>query len=147
LHRIALIAVWAACHPAHQQALEDLARLEDAMQGYESWGQHAEWTGVVESLDGTHGSHVQIWFDDAFLATLNAADGGEMPVGAVAVKQGYGDSEGLDEKKRLAHQRQSDGSLFFAVWDESGEVEDFGRPETCTDCHALGQDEVMALTW
>jgi len=145
-HAAFVVAFLGGCDPDAKQAREDLARLEADMQGYVSWGQHADWTGIVESTDGTHGSHVQIWFDDAFLGALAEGGGAAMPEGAVAVKQGYHDAAGDDLGKLLAHQRQSDGHLFYAVWDD-GELENYGRPDACTDCHALGQDEVMAVTW
>ena len=147
MNRLLVFLLLAACNPEKKENLEKLEALEAAIAGFESWDQLPDWQGVQPSLDGTHGETVQIWVDDAFLETVTAATSGEMPVGAIAVKVGYKDEEGTEFNQRVAHQRQADGTLFFARWDEDDVADQFGRPDLCVDCHRLGQDEIMAVEW
>jgi hypothetical protein len=132
---------------ADEAALEKLAELEDAIEGYESFPQVPEWTGPQPSLDDTHGAYVQIWFTPDFVDVVEDMDGGALPEGSIAVKEGYTDEEADTLTGLFAHVRQEDGTLFYAAWTPEGEATDFGRPDACVDCHVLGQDEVMAITW
>ena len=129
------------------------AELWSDMDGYASWWQDAEWTGIQPSDDGTHGDYVQIWFNTAVADTLGAAAGGDMPDGAILVKEGYDDEAGatvagLTAMRKIAGYAPDGGDWFWAKFDPAtGEVLKAGEDDSCSGCHLAGQDYVRFQTW
>ncbi len=129
---------------AETQALLDAA--ETATAGYESWGQLEDWTGIQPS-DSVHGDYVQIWLNDAAYKTIEAAAGGDMPDGAILIKQGYSDADGAEKGNLTMMQKVEGYGWFWASWSSSGDVLLAGQPSDCTGCHESGQDSVRVTTW
>lgn len=125
---------------------DTLAELDAELEGYESWGQLADWEGVVPSDDGTHGSHVEIWLNDAAMDTIDAAAGDDMPDGAILAKQGYNDADGTD-LGNLTVMYKTGGEWFWASWAADGSLNMAGDLSGCTGCHSSGQDMVRVTTW
>lgn len=120
--------------------------------GYDGWNQTAEWTGVQESADGTHGSHVQIWLNDDAYDVIAAGAGGELPDGSILVKEGYSDSSGatvnaVTVMKKIAGYDAEHGDWFWVNYDLDGSVNLYGQVSGCYGCHSSGQDFVLFTTW
>ena len=133
---------------------EDAAAVDvwDEIQGYEEWEQHADWTGIVASEDGTHGDYVSIWMNDIAASAINAGDGGEMPEGAILVKEGYLDAEGTEFKGLTVMKKEAgwgDSGWFWAKYDPENPdpAQLAGEVSACSGCHAGGQDSVLFATW
>ena len=125
-----------------------LADLTAAMDGYETWNQSANWQGIQPSVPGNHEApYAQIWWNQAAYDTLVAAEGGDMPVGAVSAKVNYQDEEGTSPTYLFGMQKTDDG-WFFALYEADGSdvvlysFED--GVSNCYNCHLEGQDFVMA---
>ncbi len=114
--------------------------------GYEGWDQLPGYEGVIES-SSVHGSHVQIWVNEAALGAVEAADGGDMPEGAMLVKQGYDDAEGTDLGNLTAMYKDADFGWFWYSESPDGEVLEAGDASACSGCHSAGQDMVLVTTW
>ena len=124
-----------------------LDETEAALEGYEDWDQLADWTGIQAS-ESVHGDYAQIWLSADAIATIDAAAGEDMPVGALIAKQAYNDAEGTDERNlTVMHKVDADYGWFWASWTAEGDLADAGQPSSCTGCHASGQDSVMITTW
>ncbi len=128
------------------------ASLWTEIADHASWEQVSGWEGIQPSTDGTHGDYVQIWVNPDAAATLAAAAGGEMPDGAVIVKEGYADGAGasvnaVTAMKKIAGYAPDAGDWFWAAYDTEGNVMTAGQSSSCVDCHALGQDYVRFTTW
>lgn len=134
------------------------AALADALwvgiQGYDAWPQQSPWTGIQPSEDGTHGTHVQIWVNDTADATITAAAGGDMPDGAILVKEGYTDDAGsslqaITVMQKVSGYDSAHGDWFYARYTEDGTVTHAGQGaiDLCVGCHAPGQDSSRAFTW
>jgi hypothetical protein len=122
------------------------------LDGYDTWEQHADWTGIVASSDGTHGDYVSIWMNDTAAATIHAEGGGDMPEGSIIVKEGYNDEAGADIKGvtvMLKEEGWGDDGWFWAKYDTdgSGGVQLAGAVSACAGCHAGGQDGVLFTSW
>lgn len=117
------------------------------ISGYESWNQHADWTGVQASDDGTHGSHVQIWYNGDAAASFEAG-GDEMAEGSVLVKEGYSDSDGATVNA-VTVMKKDGGDWFWARYDASGDVSVAGASAegSCAGCHAAGKDGIRFISW
>lgn len=121
--------------------------------GYESWSQLDPWVGIVASTD-VHGDYVQIWANGAAADTITAAAGGDMPDGAITVKEGYSDESGssvnaITVMKKVAGYDAANGDWFYARYDATGTVTAAGQAAIagCAGCHASGQDSVRSWTW
>jgi hypothetical protein len=122
------------------------------LEGYSDWAQHTDWTGVVASEDGTHGAFVSIWMNDIAATAIAAADGADMPQGAIIVKEGYSDAAGAELGGITVMLKESgwgDDGWFWAKYptDMSGTANLAGSPSGCTGCHTSGQDSVRFTTW
>ena len=128
------------------QALVD--EMDAAASGYETWDQTATWTGVVATPGGTHGESVQIWWNTEAYDTVQAQSGGDMPEGALIVKEGYNDDAGSD-LKAVTYMWKKDGDWFWVGKAASGTVASAGYGiSECADCHAAStNDWVFAETW
>lgn len=120
--------------------------LEAEMAGFESWSQTAEWTGVQPS-EAVHGDFVQIWWNDVAFDALTAGGGGEMPDGAVIVKEGYDDDDGATVRATTAMWKVEGYGWFWGQWDADGALGEHRQPGLCTGCHSPGQDMVLSATW
>lgn len=114
--------------------------------GYEDWGQVAEAEGIVESAS-VHGSHVQIWFNDDALGTIDAAGGEDLPAGSMIVKQGYNDADGTDLGDLTVMYKDAAFGWFWYSETADGEVKEAGAVDMCSNCHAGGQDMVLVTSW
>lgn len=129
------------------------ADLWAAIDGYQSWNQTADWTGIQPSADGTHGPYVQIWINSTANDTVVSAAGGDMADGAILVKEGYSDEtgatvSGLTVMQKIAGYNDAGGDWFWAKFTaDSGAVETAGIVSGCEGCHAAGQDYVRFETW
>lgn len=133
----------------------DLATAQDIwtdIAGYSDWSQTADWTGVVESADGTHGPYVQIWLNDAAYDTITGGGGGDMPDGAIIVKEGYSDASGsavnaVTVMKKISGFDPDHGDWFWVNYSDDGTINVYGSASGCYDCHSSGQDYVRFTTW
>lgn len=114
--------------------------------GYEGWGQLADFEGIVES-ESVHGSHVQMWFNDDALGTIEAAAGEDLPAGSMIVKQGYNDADGTDLGNLTVMYKDADFGWFWYSESADGEVLEAGDVDMCSGCHSAGQDMVLVTTW
>jgi hypothetical protein len=114
--------------------------------GYEDWGQLAEAEGVIESAS-VHGSHVQIWLNGDALDTIEAAEGADLPAGAMIVKQGYNDADGTDLGDLTVMYKDADFGWFWYSEGADGEVKEAGDVAMCSNCHSGGQDMVLVTSW
>ena len=67
----------------------------DEIQGYKSWDQNPEFTGIQLTNGSPHGEYVQIWINGAvseFFEDTSASD--LLPDGSLIVKEGYSDENG-----------------------------------------------------
>lgn len=129
---------------------EDTATAEalwTEIAGYDGWNQDAAWVGVQESEDETHGSHVQIWFNDA-AADSFAAAGSEMDEGSVLVKEGY-DSASESDLNGVTVMKKSGGDWFWAKYGADGSISTAGEAAagSCGGCHASGKDSIRFISW
>jgi hypothetical protein len=123
------------------------------ISGYDSWEQLAPWTGIQPSTD-VHGDYVQIWANTTAAATVQAAAGGDMPDGAITVKEGYSDEAGtsitaITVMKKISGYDSANGDWFYARYTADGTLTAAGESAagSCAGCHAAGQDSVRAWEW
>lgn len=128
--------------------------LWSSISGYDGWAQAGDWQGIQPSDDGTHGTHVQIWVNSSTEYTLDEAAGGDMPDGAILVKEGYSDASGstvnaITVMQKISGYDPDNGDWFYARYSASGEVTMAGQSAIalCEGCHAVGQDSLRAYTW
>jgi hypothetical protein len=135
----------AAAFDAETQALVD--ELHAASAGYDSWSQSANYPGVTATPGGVHGESVQIWWNTEAYETVAAAAGGDMPEGALIVKEGYSDDAGAT-LNTVTYMWKKDGDWFWMRDTSGGATTTAGYGiADCADCHAAGQDSVRAETW
>ncbi len=120
--------------------------LEEALEGYHAWPQTDFWTGVQEGA-GIHGPWVQIWWNQVAFDTIQGQGGGDMPVGAIAVKDAYRNPGDTEVTAYVAMWKTEDYGWFFARWTPDGTVTHEGKPEFCMGCHSAGQDWVLGEPW
>jgi hypothetical protein len=126
--------------------------LWQSLEGYADWAQHSDWTGIQASDDGTHGAFVSIWMNDLAAGALAAADGADMPEGAIFVKEGYQDADGAEIKGLTVMLKEAgwgDDGWFWAKYptDGSGVATVAGDASSCSSCHSSGQDSVRFTSW
>ena len=110
---------------------------------YRQW-QRAPGYERRRSSDAPHGGAVDIYINDVVAEALAAGEPlSEWPVGAMIVKDGF---DGSDLELVAAMDKREDG-WFWAEWDDEGDADYSGRPDTCTDCHRSGDDHVRAFVF
>ena len=115
------------------------AELWEAISGYSLWAQHPDFQGIQESVDGTHGAYVQVWYDSSAEEAILA--GTEIPDGGILVKQGYADAEGselgnLTVMWKVEGYDPDNADWFWARYTpDTGEVTLAGAVSACSDCH------------
>jgi len=129
---------------------EELGELDGLIDGFESWEQPVP--GITESGNG-HPAYVENWANTAAVDTINAGGGGDMPDGAVLVKQGYNDEAGTDEGN-LTVMWKTGGDWFWAAYKPDGSVQVAGYTADvqgpCVGCHESNggqQDLVITYDW
>jgi hypothetical protein len=118
--------------------------LQSAMQGYSAWDQIAPWVGVQESGEA-HGAFVQIWWNTQAVEAIEAGGSGAMPFGSLIVKEGYGSDDPADLAATTVMWKVEDYGWFWARFNAAGEATVSGRPDACVNCHAGGDDSMLAV--
>ena len=115
--------------------------------GYENWNQHEDWVGVHLSEDGTHGTHVQIWFNGAAADSL-AAGGDGMEDGSILVKEGYS-SDDSGDLNAITVMKKDAGGWLWARYDNTGDATMAGdvAASFCEGCHAVGKDNIRFVAY
>ncbi len=128
----------------------EVEELRGLIEGYDSWPQPV--AGIAASSAG-HGAFVENWLNDTANATVAAQAGGDMPDGAILIKQGYSDEAGTD-KANLTVMWKTGGDWFWVAFKPDGSVAtegftaDMGAP--CVSCHEADegqQDLVVTYDW
>ncbi len=117
------------------------------INGYPAWNQSIEWSGIKQSLDGTHGNFVQIWFNNLADSSFRDSTTSELSEGSIIVKEGYATSDGSGSKtitlmKKTHDYNPNHGDWFWASYSESGSINSAGRLNNCISCHISGVDYV-----
>ena len=108
---------------------------------------YREWTrapgyATRQPSQAAHGNAVEIFVNDVGAAAIAAGRPlAAWPEGTVIVKDGY-DGAALDIV--AAMEKRKDG-WFWVEWNGTGDSKFSGKPATCIDCHARGQDQVRAF--
>ncbi len=132
---------------SNDELLAIAADLETAVADHSSWGQVASWMGVQPS-DTAHDEFTQVWLNGDALSTIEAGTGEDLPVGSILFKQSYSDAAGSTPTGTTAmYKVDAEYGWFWASWDASGELKQYGQPDMCTGCHTAGQDSVLVTTW
>lgn len=131
-----------ACGRADANDLLDELRDDD----YRSFARAPGWERPRTASSAPHGNYVDIYVDDVI---ADALDEGEpldaWPEGATIVKDGWAAPAG-DELAIIAVMRKRDDGWFFAEYSGSGRVKFAGHDvRVCTNCHAGGDDGVLAF--
>ena len=121
------------------------------INGYESWPQASEWSGVMASIDGTHGSFVQIWINDVAMPSFQDSISSELPFASLLVKEGYSDNNissinNITVMKKIEGYDPDHGDWFWASFSKNGEVNNAGSISSCYNCHASGTDFIRFST-
>jgi len=107
-----------------------LAEVENDLDEYTTWDQAAGLEGVMDDETGFHGPFIQIWYNDAAIASLDTPADGH-----AAVKESYDDDAGATINA-IAAMRYADGyGWFYAEVEPDGEIEESGRDDDCIVCH------------
>jgi len=114
--------------------------------GYSEWSQYENWLGLQPSLDGTHGSHVQIWLNDSALTSIQNQKM-QLSNYSILVKEGYNNSSGasltgITVMKKITGYNTDSGDWFWAKYKTSGTVENAGKISNCISCHSSGDDYI-----
>lgn len=113
------------------------------IEGYSSWDQAEPWAGIQPSSDGTHGAYVQIWLNEAAMASVGLDEAAE---DSILVKEGYDDAEGASPRGNLTVMWKTldvelpETGWYWANFTLEGEVNTSGEPGACTGCHSSGSD-------
>ncbi len=111
-------------------------------ESYRAWDR-APGYPTRRASNAAHGNAVDIFVNDVAASAIAAnAPLTAWPDGTLIVKDGYG--SGGDLKLVAAIEKRKDG-WFWVEWDASGDSSYSGKPSTCIDCHASGQDQVRAF--
>jgi len=122
-----------------------VAELEAAMTGYDTWSQIDPWTGVQPSGEA-HGAYVQIWWNETAKSAIEAGGTAPMPTGSLIVKEGYGSDDDDDLNAVTVMWKVEDYGWFWARFNAAGEATMSGQPDGCVNCHASGDDAMLAVT-
>ncbi len=117
-----------------------LARMKS--EDYRSWARGPGYTERRTS-SAPHGDEVEIFVNDVAAQALQGSGQDKWPVGSIIAKDGYDEGGGLSH---IAAMEKREDGWYWAEWD--GETEESiysGKPATCIDCHATGDDYVRAF--
>jgi hypothetical protein len=139
----ALLASLCACGSGEADP-PTVDELNAAMEGYSAWDQIAPWVGVQESGEA-HGAFVQIWWNPTAAAAIAAGGSAPMPDGSLIVQEGYTTDDPSDLAATTVMWKAADYGWFWARFNASGAVTMSGRPDGCVNCHASGDDSMLAV--
>ncbi len=124
----------------------------DEINGYQSWGQISEFSGIQPS-NNAHGSYVQVWINEIVESFLSdSSSSGQLPNGSLIVKEGYSDSNGSDVSKitimkKIEGYDPNNNDWFWANYNPGGDLGGKnGREASCFNCHASGQDYILSTS-
>ena len=144
---IPTLSLLAACGPSDEQIANDLF---EEVQGWESWTEKEPWTGLQVSSDGTHGTHVQITFNDL---AADAWGDDDLPYGSISVKRGYDGTTEDDARgfitimKKIEGYNPDQGDWFWLRVGTSGTLgSELGESSFCAGCHSVGVDYLRTVT-
>lgn len=109
-------------------------------EGYESW-QRAPGYDQPQPTVRAHGQTALVYVNPTVADAVAGPSLDAWPEGALLVKDSF---EG-DEKKLVAAMEKQGSAWFFAEWTPSGDAKYASEPEVCTNCHAAGNDSVLAV--
>lgn len=141
----ALLAVGSLAACGDDQDPEGAADLLERLRAadYRSW-ERAPGFADRRPSSAPHGDEVEIFVNDVVAGAL--ADGTPLdawPVGSIIAKDGYDEDGSLSLV--AAMEKREDG-WYWAEWDgETDESKYSGKPATCIDCHASGDDYVRGF--
>lgn len=123
--------------PEGASDLLDRMRAED----YQSW-ERAPGYESPQTSNAPHGDEVVIFVNDVVAEALASEESlSAWPKGSLIAKDGTEDGEIV----LISAMEKRDDGWFWAEWDGDGESIYSGKPELCTDCHASGDDFVLAF--
>lgn len=109
-------------------------------ENYRDWARAPGWETARPTLRA-HGETADIFVNESIVQALPGPPLEAWPTGSLIVKLSYtGDTPAL-----VAAVEKRDGPWFWAEWDADGDVKYAGRPDVCLNCHAAGEDFVLAL--
>ena len=116
---------------------------------YKEWNQHQNWTGIQSSSDGTHGSHVQIWFNDSVNVSIEQQQN-LLANNSILVKEGYSSNSesslaAITIMKKIAGYDPENSNWFWAKFNSDGSVDNAGAINNCISRHSLGQDYIRFI--
>ena len=124
----------------------------DEMNGYKSWGQISDFSGI-QSSNSVHGSYVQVWINEIAESFLSdSTSSGQLPNGSLIVKEGYSDSNGSDISKitimkKIEGYDPNNNNWYWANFNPGGDLGGKnGKEAFCYNCHASGQDYLLSTT-
>ena len=90
--KILLFVLLLSCSEKEMTLDEEIAvGVWDEINGYESWTQPGNFSGIQES-NSVHGNYVQIWLNEISSEFLHDTTAGEiMPSGSIIIKETYSD--------------------------------------------------------
>ena len=126
----------------------------DEIQGYESWNQTSDFTGIQMTNGSPHGDYVQIWINDIISDFFeDSSENNLLPNGSIIVKEGYSDENGsslnnITIMKKIDSYDPNNNNWFWANFNEGGALAGKnGSESSCYNCHSLGKDYVLFKTW
>ena len=109
-------------------------------QPYTSWGQWDDHRGVQPGA-APHGRYHKVFVNKRGIYSPKPP----VQYGTIVVKENYAESDAKDLKAITVMYKMKDynpeaGDWYWAKYMPNGEVEKYGRPQGCIDCHAGNAD-------
>ena len=113
---------------------------------YEKWNQ---WPGMKGMYEGQspHGEYLKLYLNEK--AYQAATTGGEMPDGAILVKENYNKEKELvaiTPMYRTQGYNPDAGDWFWTKYGDNGKVMASGKVQSCIDCHAKVKNQDWLFT-
>ncbi|MDF3065303.1 MAG: uncharacterized protein K0R38_904 [Polyangiaceae bacterium] len=109
--------------------------------GYTTWDR-APGYEERRPTNAPHSEAVDIYVNDRVAEVLALGEPTtSWPVGSIIAKDGF---DGSKLEIIAVMEKRADG-WYWAEYDDDGDPDYSGRPETCTDCHRSGSDYVLAF--
>ena len=113
----------------------------DEINGYESWTQPGNFSGIQES-NSVHGNYVQIWLNEISSEFLHDTTAGMiMPSGSIIIKEAYSDilgenTTGITVMKKITDYDPTHNDWFWVSYKFNGSLAGKnGAVEFCYSCH------------
>ncbi len=154
----AVVLLWAACEvereiPEHDPAVvpppgaevvlpdttpEGLWRYLEEIDYADSW---SHWPRLPEFYPGTepHGQLLRTYANGIAMPHIEAGLTGDLPHSSMIVKENYTEGRELDSYSvmwRIEEYNPEHRDWLFAKYGPDGVAEEFGRVESCQECHA-----------